>query len=136
MICKRWWMALGLAAAMVGCEPGGGPSTPAPAASKAVPTSGNSGDQAVPATDVSKGEAPMPTGGLSPTGTDATESKGAGAAKGKAAAAGVTPLRCGNRRDQEAAGRRPGGRAGPEGLPDHRQSSRRPRDGHPDQGGG
>jgi len=87
MICKHWWLAPGLAAAMAGCEPGGGPSPPAPASSKAVPTSGTSGDQAVPATDVSKGQDSMPTGGLSPTGTDAAESKGAGAPKEKAAGA-------------------------------------------------
>ena len=89
MICKRWWLALGLTVAMAGCEAGGGPSTPAPAASKAVPTSGNSGDLAVPATDVSKGQAPMPTGGTSPTGSDAAESKGGGADAGKAAATEV-----------------------------------------------
>jgi len=89
MICNRWWLALGLAASMVGCEPGGGPSTPAPAASKGVPSSGSSGTQAVPATDVSKGQDSMPTGGLSPTGTDSAESKGAGAEKGKVATADV-----------------------------------------------
>ena len=89
MICKRWWLALGLTAMMAGCEAGGGPSTPAPAASKAVPTSGNSGDLAVPPTDVSKGQAPMPTGGLSPTGSDAAESKDSGGDKGKAAVADV-----------------------------------------------
>ena len=93
MICKRWWLAVGLMAGMVGCDAGGGPSRPAPAASKDNPGSGVAGEQGVPPTDASKGLAPASTGGTSPAGSSDTVSKDAeGGEPIKAAAAADVKL--------------------------------------------
>ena len=78
MIGKRWWLALGLMAA-VGC---GDVGETKPAALDG-PSSPTTGASAVPPTDASKGEAPASTGGMSPTGPADVPNRDAEGAKSK-----------------------------------------------------